>query len=198
MEDLIKIIKREVANHYNGIDTLTLVVLFSEGNIRCNILVDGKDIDYEVGVENILKISEYLSMSSEGHNTFNRLIISMNANEIFKKFDFDEDYFISSNQEILNAIVEKIKGNLNIEIQDLKDLLSIAKYAITKVDIKELASKDCKLYLLIESCQLVTDISPNFIKDNDRYLFLCEISKVDIQQSNLESILLRKIKQMYK
>ena len=198
MEDLIKIIKNEVEGQDGYIDVLTLIVLFSEGHIIYNILVDGKEINYEIGVEKALKISEYVNKFTESHNSINRLTISINHNKVSRKFDFDEDYYVSINQGLLNAIVEKRKDNLNIETQELKDLLSIAKYALTKVDIKELVSEECKLYLVIESCQLATNIHPNFIKDNNKYLFLCEILNNDILQLNIEGIVLRKIEQTYK
>lgn len=198
MEDLIKIIKNEVEGRGVYIDTLTFIVLFSEGHISYNILVDGKDINYEIGVEKALKISEYVNKFTKSHNIINRLTISINQNKVSQKFDFDEDYYISINQGLLNAIVERRKDKLNIEIQELKDLLSIAEFAITKADIKLLASKECKLYLVIESCQLITDIPANFIMNNNKYIFLCKVSSEDIQQSNLEDIVLRKVEQTYK
>ena len=197
MEDLIRIIKNEVSSLDSYIDTLTLIVLFSEGHISCNISVDGKDVNYEIGVEKALKISEYVNKLRQSHNIINRLTISINQNKVSQNFDFDENYYISVNQGVLNDIIEKRKDNLNIETQELKDLLSIAKYALTKVDIKELVSEECKLYLVIESCQLATDIHPNFIKNNNKYLFLCEIFNNDIHQLNIEVLVLRKIEQTY-
>lgn len=197
MEDLIKNIKTEVAYIYPDSNTITLIVFFSEGHISCNILVDGKDVNFEIGLENTLTISRYIKKSAKRHITDNRFVILISPKGMSKKFDFDEGYYIRSNQGMLNGIIKKRKSNLKIENQELEDLLNVAKYALTKVKIKELVTVECRLYLVIESCQLITNILPNQVRNIDEYLFLCNITSEDIQQSNLNEIIVQKIEQVY-
>ncbi|MCD8431276.1 hypothetical protein LNJ05_00660 [Tenacibaculum finnmarkense genomovar ulcerans] len=195
MEDLIKTIKSEIVALSKNTDTIKLIVLFSEGHTSFVTLVDNKEVDYEIGIETVLKINEYISNYRDDKN---RLVITINKDKITETFDFDENYYILSNQGLLNLIIEKRKENSKIENEELIDLLSVAEYAITKTAIEKVILEECKLYLSIESCQLLTDILPNFIYNMDKYLFLCEISSDEIHESNLNEIIIQKIKNLYK
>ena len=196
MEEILKSIKNELSDTYLNIDILVLEVLFSKGHISCNISINGNSSNVEISVQNTLKISEYVQQFIEGNN--NRMIVTMVGNKVSENFDFSSEYYISSNQGILNDILIKRNDLVKITADELKSLLLVAKYAISKTNIKTLINKNCKLYLAIDSFQLVTDISPNVIKSSSNYLFLCEISTEDIGVANFENLLLQKIDQVYK
>lgn len=196
MEEILKSIKNELSDTYLNIDILVLEVLFSKGHISCNISINGNTSNVEISVQNTLKISEYVQQFIEGNN--NRMIVTMIGNEVSENFDFSNDYYISSNLGLLNDILNKSKIKEKIIADELKSLLLVAKYAISKTNIKTLINKNCKLYLAIDSLQLVTDIIPNAIRSSHKYLFLCEISTEDIGNENFENLLLQKIDQVYK
>jgi type IV secretory pathway VirB6-like protein len=196
MEEILKSIKNELSDTYLNIDILVLEVLFSKGHISCSILINGNSSNVEISVQNTLKISEYVQQFIEGNN--NRMIVTMIGNEVSENFDFSNDYYISSNQGLLNDIIIKSNNKEKITADELKSLLLVAKYAISKTNIKTLINKNCKLYLAIDSLQLVTDIIPNVIRSSDKYLFLCEISTEDIGNENFENLLFQKIDQVYK
>lgn len=196
MEEILKSIKNELSDTSPNIDILVLEVLFSKGHISCSILINGNVSNVEISVQKILKISEYVRQFIEGNN--NRMIVTMKGNEVSENFDFSNDYYISSNQGILNDILTKRNDLAKITADELKSLLLVAKYAISKTNIKNLINKNCKLYLVIDSFQLVTDISPNIIKRSGNYLFLCEIATEDMRAPNFENLLLQKIDQVYK
>jgi hypothetical protein len=201
MEEILRSIKNELSDTYVNIDILVLEVLFSKGHISCSILINGNNSNVEISVQKTLKISEYLQQFIEGNNNNNnnnRMIVTMIGNEVSENFDFSSEYYISSNQGILNDILIKRNDLVKITADELKSLLLVAKYAISKTNTKALINENCKLYLAIDSFQLVTDISPNVIKTSDKYLFLCEISTEDIGAANFESLLLQKIDQVYK
>jgi hypothetical protein len=196
MEEILRSIKNELSDTYLNIDILVLEVLFSKGHISCSILINGNVRNVEISVQNTLKISEYVQQFIEGNN--NRMIVTMIGNEVSENFDFSNDYYISSNQGLLNDIIIKSNNKEKITADELKSLLLAAKYAISKTNIKDLINKKCKLYLAIDSIQLVTDNSPNVIRSSDKYLFLCNISTEDIGAANFENLLLQKIDQVYK
>jgi predicted ATP-grasp superfamily ATP-dependent carboligase len=196
MEEILKSIKNELSDAYINIDILVLEVLFSKGHISCTILINGNVSNVEISEQKMLKISEYVQQFIEGNN--NRMIVTMIGNKVSENFDFSSEYYISSNQGILNDILTKRNDLVKITADELKSLLLIAKYAISKTNIKDLINKSCKLYLAIDSFQLVTDISPNMIRSSGKYLFLCNISTEDIGAANFENLLLQKIDQVYK
>ena len=195
MEEIVESIKKELSNTYANIDKLILEVLFSNGHISCSILINDNVSKVEISVEQTLKISEYVQQFIEGN--YNKMIVTIIGNEVFEHFDFSKDYYISSNEGLLNDILQKRKKLEQINADELKSFLLVAKYAISKTNINDLISKNCKLYLVIESHQLVTDISPNVIKNSYKYLFLCEISANDIGGKNFKNLLLRKIEAEY-
>lgn len=196
MEEILKSIKNELSDAYINIDILVLEVLFSKGHISCTILINGNVSNVEISEQKMLKISEYVQQFIEGNN--NRMIVTMIGNKVSENFDFSNDYYISSNLGLLNDILNKSKIKEKIIADELKSLLLVAKYAISKTNIKDLINKKCKLYLAIDSIQLVTDISPNVIRSSDKYLFLCEILTKDIGAADFENLLLQKIDKVYK
>lgn len=196
MEEVLKSIKNELTNRNINIDILVLEVLFSKRHLSCSILINGVISNAEISVQKTLKISEYLQQFEGGKN--NRMTVTLKGNEVLENFDFSTEYYISCNQGVLNDIILKSNDQVKITVDELKNLLLIAKYAISKTDIKHLINKSCKLYLVIDSLQLVTDISPNQRRSEEKYLFLCSISTEDIGKSKIENLLLQKIEQVYK
>lgn len=196
MEEILKSIKSELSDTHLNMDILVLEVLFSIGHVSSSILINGNVNNVEISVQNTLKISKYVQQFIEGNN--NRMVVTMIGNEVSENFDFSHDYYISSNQGILNDILTKRNDLAKITADELKSLLLVAKYAISKTNIKNLINKNCKLYLAIDSFQLVTDISPNIIKRSRNYLFLCEIATEDMRAPDFENLLLQKIDQVYK
>lgn len=196
MEEVLKSIKNELTNRNINIDILVLEVLFSKRHLSCSILINGEISNAEISVQKTLKISEYLQQFEGGKN--NRMTVTLKGNEVLENFDFSPEYYISCNQGVLNDIILKSNDQVKITSDELTNLLLIAKYAISKTDIKHLINKSCKLYLVIDSLQLVTNISPNQLRSEEKYLFLCSISNEDIEKSNIENLLLQKIEQVYK
>ena len=194
MEEVLKSIKNELAS--TNVEILVLEVLFSKEHISCRILINGEISNAEISVQKTLKISEYLQQFEGGKN--NRMTVTLKGNEVLENFDFSPEYYISCNQGVLNDIILKSNDQVKITSDELTNLLLIAKYAISKTDIKHLINKSCKLYLVIDSLQLVTNISPNQLRSEEKYLFLCSISNEDIEKSNIENLLLQKIEQVYK
>ena len=194
MEEVLKSIKNELAS--TNVEILVLEVLFSKEHLSCRILINGEISNAEISVQKTLKISEYLQQFEGGKN--NRMTVTLKGNEVLENFDFSPEYYISCNQGVLNDIILKSNDQVKITVDELKNLLLIAKYAISKTDIKHLINKSCKLYLVIDSLQLVTDISPNQRRSEEKYLFLCSISTEDIGKSKIENLLMQKIEQVYK
>lgn len=196
MEDLIRVIKKKYITHNSKFNEIIIEVLFSSGHLSYTVLADGVIKDLDLGLKITLDISKFVAPYIK--ESTNKMILTINNIEETLKFEFSEEYYISSKQELLFTLKEKIQDSVAIKNEELRDLLLIAKYAVNKVNLKELLTSECKLYLTIQNLQLVTDILPNFIMNKNKFLLLCQISEKDVGAANLGDLVLRKIDELNK
>ena len=196
MDYLISQIKNKISSKINKFSEIIIEVLFSSGHLSYTVLADGVSTDIILGPKITLEISKFVEPNIK--ESINKLILTINDIKESVKFDFSEDYYISTKQELLFTTLEKTKGEEDIGKHELRELLEIAKHAINKVNLNEVLTNKCKLYLTIKNLQLVTDIPPNFKLNKNKVLLLCEITLKDIERDNLQDVVLRKIDEFYK
>lgn len=199
MKNLIKKIRTELAN--NNFNKLSLRILFSEGHIKCVVLIDDEIVDYELSVDDALFISDTISCRKKDYDLMdNQLLISIEDGCFSEQFGFNENFYMTTHCSLLNKLKNISMDSSGIERNEFSELLDVAKYAISKIDLKEMLSAlqdKCNLYIAIENCSILSDIKPNEINAN-KYLFLCEVLKEDIQCMDLVKIIVRKIEEHYR